>query len=422
MNILIIGGGGREHALAWKLKQSPRVEQVYFAPGNGGTVSLGTNISIGGTDIPALIAFAKGHGIGLTVVGPEDPLIAGIVDEFEKAGLRIFGPTKAAARIEGSKAYAKDLMNHAKVPTANYETFDDYEEALAFVRTHGIPCFVKASGPALGKGAIPCSTLAGAEKALRDLMVDLKYGDAGKTVVIERFLSGKEVSAHAVCDRRYSLMFPFARDHKRALDGDRGENTGGMGTVAPVPVPSGFSETVQSEIVDRALEAMAMQRMPYKGLLFPGIIITEDHGPVVLEYNARFGDPETEVFMKLLDSDLLDLLEASIDDTLSRIQLKWKHGFAVCVILASGGYPGPYEKGKAITGIEDAEKVPGVTVFHAGTRIAGDSLITSGGRVLGVTCYAETLETAIQCAYQAVGHIHFEGMHYRTDIGRSLLR
>jgi phosphoribosylamine---glycine ligase len=417
MKVLIIGSGGREHALGWKLDQSPRVEEIFFAPGNPGTALAGTNVPITANDIDGLLAFAKSHDIGLTIVGPEDPLIAGIVDTFQEAGLRIFGPTKAAARIEGSKAFAKELMNVYRIPTAASRTFTDYNQAVDFARSIG-RCFVKASGPAFGKGAIPCESSLESENALKALMIDGKFGDAGKTVIIERYLSGVELSVHAICKERNYVLFPFARDHKRALDGDQGENTGGMGTVAPVPANISSSLIIK-EIIDLTLAALYENRSPYDGSLFAGIMDTPECGPMVLEYNARFGDPETQVYMPLLDSDLLDLMTT---DNFFATKVKWRSGSAVCVVLASGGYPGPYEKGKVITGIEEAEQVPGVTVFHAGTKIVDGKLVTSGGRVLGVTCYAETLELALEHVYAAVNRIHFDGMHYRRDIGHSLLQ
>lgn len=420
INTLVIGSGAREDALGWKLKQSPLVGKIFFAPGNPGTARHGENVPIQATHFTDLLRFAKEHNIELTVVGPEDPLIEGIVDLFQANGLRIFGPTKKAAQIEGSKAFAKQMMKCLRIPSAEYQVFDNYDAALEHVRTRNSSCFVKASGPALGKGAIPCVTADEAEAALKALMIDKVFGSAGETVVIEDFLQGDEYSAHAICDKHNVVLFPFARDHKRARDNDEGDNTGGMGTIAPVPVTPGLEAQTKIRIIEGILETLAMAEIPYNGLLFPGIMQTNE-GPRVLEFNARFGDPETEVFMKLLDSDLVELLMAAADNRLADVKVRWKPGSAACVIMASGGYPGKYKKGFPITGIKDAEQVPEVTVFHSGTALRDEGLATNGGRVLAVTAYGDDLHEALRRAYEAVYRISFEDMQFRTDIGKKTL-
>jgi phosphoribosylamine--glycine ligase len=416
MKVLVIDGGGRGHALGDKLKQSKRVKELFFAPGNAGTEKLGTNIKIRPTDVSLLTSFAMQSKIDLTVVGERDALTAGVVDRFQSEGLRIFGPTKAQARIEEEKAFAKEVMSGAGIPTAPYQTFTNYEGALEHLAGLKTPCFVKASRPARGKGAIPCRTIKEVETALDRLMVKKEHSGAGETVVIEDWLEDKELSAHVVCDGKSTIMFPFSRDHKYALDGDTGDMTGGMGVFAPVKMPGAFTRAVQSTVVERLLEVF-----PFSGLLYPGLMATKS-GPQVLEFNAGFGDSETQVYMTLLESDLLDLLEASIDDTLEHIEVKWRSGFAVCVVLASGGYPGTYQTGYPITGISRAEKVPGVKVFHAGTALHRGELVTNGGRVLGVTAYAPSAKVALSRVYRAVECIHFKDAHFRSDIGKSCLR
>lgn len=422
--LLVVGGGGREHALGWKLKQSKDVGNIYFAPGNAGTAQIGTNVAIQATDITPLLKFARDRRIHLTIVGPDDALALGIVDDFQSAGLRIFGPTKAAAQIESSKAFAKNLMTTWSIPTAPYLTFTDHEKALQYVHNGGMfrPCMIKANGLALGKGAVPCHTFLDAKEALHEIMVEKKFGDAGNTVVIEDFLCGHEFSAHAIVHGEKFVLFPFAQDHKAALDGGKGENTGGMGTIAPLPwATKGIQDYVSDVVIESVLMGLKDGGMPFTGCLFPGLIQV-GHLPTVLEYNARFGDPETQVFMRLLKSDLLELLDASVDNNLQSIDVKWQRGFAVCVVLASQGYPGVHQKEeRLITGIKDAQKIPGIVVFHAGTKDTNSGIVTSGGRVLGVSAYAKTLKCAIANAYDAIDFIHFDGMHYRTDIGREAL-
>ncbi|HTR18650.1 MAG TPA: phosphoribosylamine--glycine ligase [Candidatus Paceibacterota bacterium] len=419
MHVLLIGSGGREHALAWKLKQSPRIGKLYIAPGNGGTERLGENVPIVATDIEKLAAFASEKKIALTIVGPDDPLALGVVDLFRARKLRIFGPTKAAARIESSKSFAKKLMQDAKIPTAQFKAFDSHTTALAYVHAHGVPVVIKASGLSLGKGVYICKTMEEAESSLKAVMVDMVHGEAGREVVIEDFLEGPEVSVHVLSDALNQLVFPSSQDHKPALDGDEGNMTGGMGTIAPVPfVSTELMGTIERSVVRPALDAMLKSGAQFEGLLYPGLKITND-GPKVLEFNARFGDPETQVYMRLLKSDLLDLLEACVDHTLGNLlsKVEWVRGFAANIVLASGGYPDSYKKGFPITGIDEAEAMEGIVVFHAGTAFKDGSLVTNGGRVLGVSALGGTPKDAIDKAYAAVQKIHFEGMHYRKDIG-----
>ncbi len=423
LDILVIGSGAREHALVWKLKQSPRVGKIYVAPGNGGTWNIAENVPIGIMEFEKLARFAIENKIGLTVPGPDDAFVGGIVDFFTQRGLRIWGPTKDAAQIEGSKAFAKALMQEGSVPTATYEVFTDPEAARAYIHKRGTPIVVKASGLALGKGVYVCDTIEEAEKAITEIMVERTHKDAGSEVVIEDFLQGPEISAHVLSDGASHIAFPSSQDHKRAQDNDKGKNTGGMGTIAPVPwVTSEMTSNIETYVVRRTLETLTRRGTEFKGLLFPGLIVTLD-GPKVLEYNARFGDPETQVYMRLLKSDLLDLLEACVDGALdsAATKIEWNTGFAANIVIASGGYPDAYQKGFPISGIEDAERVPDVVVFHAGTTMENGQLVTSGGRVLGVSARGGTLKQALDRAYEAVGKIHFEGMQFRRDIGAKSL-
>ncbi len=424
MDVLIVGGGGREHALAWKLKQSHRVGKLYIAPGNGGTRSLGENVPIAASDIEGLAKFAEEKNVGFTVVGPDDSLALGIVDLFQSRRLRIFGPSKAAAQIEASKTFAKMLMQENKIPTAEFRVFTAYAPALAYAHMHGVPIVIKASGLALGKGAYVCRTMEEAETALREIMIDRVYKDAGNEVVIEDFLDGPEISMHALTDGLSFLVFPPAQDHKPAHDGDTGKNTGGMGVIAPVPwVTPDLSRTVEYSIVRPTLDGMNARGASFSGLLYPGLKLTSD-GLKVLEFNARFGDPETQVYMRLLKSDLLDLLEACVDHDLANLtaSVEWYRGFAANIVLASGGYPDAYQKGFPIDGIAEAEEVPGVKVFHAGTKEDGGRLVTAGGRVLGVSAVGASLKETLDRAYQAIDRIHFEGMQFRHDIGAEALK
>ena len=415
MKILVLGSGGREHALVWKLRQSPRVTAVFCAPGNAGIAQLATGVPIEITDHAALVGFAKDERIDLTVVGPDDALAAGIVDVFQSHGLRIFGPTQRAVQLESSKVFAKEFMQRHGLPTARSGSFSDSAAALSFCRTMSLPLVVKADGLALGKGVIIAQTEAEAAQAIREIMDERKFGDAGSRVVIEEFLVGEECSIHALVDGKNYLLFPTAQDHKRALDGDLGLNTGGMGTFSPASklVTPEMEARIHREILAPFLAGLARDGLDFRGMLFPGLMITAD-GPKLLEFNCRFGDPETQVLLSRLDSDLVDLLEATIDGRLAEVQAKWKPESAVCVILASGGYPGSYASGKAISGLDQVADE--ITVFHAGTRREGESVVTAGGRVLGVTALANELAAAREKAYAAVAGISFEGRQYRRDI------
>jgi len=421
INVLIVGSGGREDAMGWKISKSPLVKQIFFAPGNGGTGRWGSNVPIKADDINGLLEFALEKKIGLTVVGPEDPLILGIVDLFQDAGLKIFGPSAEAAKIEANKARAKNLMSENNIPTAGYAVYHDYDAATDYLKKRGAPVVIKANGQALGKGARVCRNMAKAQAALHDIMVKKMYGDAGKSVVLEDLLLGNEISLHAICDGDNAALLLPSRDHKRALNRDRGDNTGGMGALAPVPgITARQMKVFAQTIVNPALEGMKQNGSPYSGLLYPGLMLTED-GPKVLEFNCRFGDPETQPLMRLLKTDLVEIMLASIEGRIGELKLQWHKGFAVCVVMASGGYPGKYEKGKVIKGLLDATEIPDVTVFHAGTIWNSFRCVTNGGRVLGVTATGKTLAEAIKQAYKGVKCIKFEGMHYRTDIGKNSL-
>lgn len=420
-SVLIIGGGGREHSLAWKLGQSPKVKKIYIAPGNGGTAQIGENVAIAATDIPALVTFALEKKIDLTVVGQDDPLALSIVNAFKKKGLKIWGPTQKAAQIESSKVFAKGLMQQFNIPTARYQSFNNYQSALQYLQSVGAPIVIKASGLALGKGVTVCKTLAEAKNALKAAMVDKVFGEAGNQVVIEEFLAGPEFSIHAFCDGKTFKLLPSSQDHKPVLEGNLGPNTGGMGTIAPVPwVSQNEMDGIARNIVQPALKGIKKLANPFVGLLYPGLIETSQ-GPKVIEFNARFGDPECQSYMRLLKTDLLEILEACVDGKLSDVKMEWRQGFACCVMLASGGYPGKYEKGFPITGIEKAEKLEDVIIFHAGTKMDGKKLVTNGGRVLGVSATGDTLKKALDKAYSTIKLIRFEGMQYRKDIGQKSL-
>ena len=415
MKILVIGGGGREHALVWKLRQSPRVTTIFCAPGNAGIAALADCVPIKTSDTAALLEFALAQKIDLTVVGPDDVLAAGLVDEFEAAGLRVFGPTKAAAQLESSKVFAKEFMARHGIPTAKSGSFDDSSEAHAFCRTMTYPLVIKADGLALGKGVIIAANAWTAAMAINDIMEVRKFGDAGRRVVIEEFLEGEECSIHALVDGRSYLLFPGAQDHKRAFDGDQGPNTGGMGTFSPPKrlLTPEMEERVRREILDPFIAGITSDGLHFRGMLFPGLMIT-DTGPKVLEFNCRFGDPETQVLLPRLQGDLMDLLEATIDGRLADIRAEWSPDAAVCVVLASGGYPGNYATGLPISGLSEAAS--GATIFHAGTRLEGERVVSAGGRVLGVTALAPNLAEARDRAYAAAGKIRFEGCHFRRDI------
>ena len=415
--VLVTGSGGREHALAWKLSQSPEVEKIYAAPGNAGTALVGENVPIAAEDVEKLVEFAKANRIDFTVVGPDDALAAGVVDAFEAAGLKIFGPRASAARLESSKAFAKEFMRRHGIPTADYREFTDSAEALDFCRAAKYPLVVKADGLALGKGVIIAQNLAEAEAAVRSCLVDGAFGAAGKRIVIEEFLEGVECSTHALVDGSSYLLLPDCRDHKKAFDGNLGPNTGGMGTISPSgSVDDALRARICREILDPFLAGIQKDGLAFRGMLFPGLMLTAE-GPKVLEFNCRWGDPETQVLVRRLKSDLLPLLEATVEGTLAASAPEWDERAAVCVILASGGYPGSYEKGKPISGLESAGELGDVVVFHAGTKAQDGQILTNGGRVLGVTALGQNLDGARSLAYQAADGISFDGIQRRNDIG-----
>lgn len=420
MKILVIGSGGREHALVWKLKQSPQVTQVYCAPGNGGISRDGTCVPIKITDHDALLKFAREEDIDLTVVGPDDALAAGLVDRFESAGLRIFGPRQKAAQLESSKVFAKDFMVRHGIPCARSASFEDPIEAQMYAQKIGAPMVVKADGLALGKGVLICHSQWQAAHAIYQIMELRAFGDAGRRVVIEEFLEGEECSVHALVDGKSYLVFPAAQDHKRALDGDEGLNTGGMGTFSPPAhlVTPEMESRIRTEVLDRFVAGLQKDGLDFRGMLFPGLMITKD-GLKVLEFNCRFGDPETQVLLTRLESDLVELLEATIDQKLSTVSASWNPKAAVCVVVASGGYPNKYATGKPISGLDS---VTDATVFHAGTKLEASGFLTNGGRVLGVTALGDSLLTARNQAYKAVEKISFEATHYRRDIAAKGLR
>ncbi|MFQ5451870.1 MAG: phosphoribosylamine--glycine ligase [Nitrospinaceae bacterium] len=418
MRVLVVGGGGREHALAWKIGQSPKVEQVYCAPGNAGTAAVAKNVDIPADRVDRLLKFAQEEGIGFTVVGPEQPLVLGIVDRFRERGLKIFGPTAKAAELEGSKVFAKDLMRKYGIPTGDYRVFQSPGEARAYVRDRRDRLVVKADGLAAGKGVFLCAGGEEAAAAIETLMLEKSFGEAGKRVVVEEFLEGPEISLLAFTDGETVLALDSAQDHKAAFDGDKGPNTGGMGAYSPAPVLTGtLRRQVIEEILEPTVRAMASEGRCYSGLLYAGLMLTGS-GPRVLEFNARFGDPETQPLLLRMKSDIVPLLEACVDGTLEGRSVDWKPEPAVCVVMASQGYPGTYEKGKSISGLEAAAALPGVMVFHAGTQKSGGEIRTHGGRVLGVTALGKDTPEAIANAYRAVGKISWEGIHYRKDIGR----
>lgn len=419
MNVLVIGSGGREHALAWKLAASPRVERVFIAPGNGGTSLVGENVPIPATDIPALARFAREQKIGLTVVGPDDCLAAGLADFFLDDGLPVFGVSRAAAQLEASKSFAKDFMRRHNIPTANARVFEDCANALAWSQAASYPLVVKADGLALGKGVVIAQTPEEAGTAIRRCMEERAFGEAGARILLEEHLTGRECSIHAIVDGSGYLAFPDARDHKRAQEGDQGPNTGGMGTNSPSGfVDEALWERIRAEILDRFVTGLRAEGLVFRGLLFPGLMLTTD-GPKVLEFNCRFGDPETQSLMRRLDSDLLELLEAATQDRVATQTPKWSADAACCVILASKGYPGPCQTGFAISGLERASASPTAQIFHAGTKTAHGETVTAGGRVLGVTATGASLEEARARAYAAAGQIRFDGKQFRSDIGAS---
>ncbi len=416
MDLLVIGGGGREHALVWKLGQSPDVERIFCAPGNAGTAEISENVDIAASDLPALLHFASRNKIGLTIVGPDDPLAVGVVDLFSAGGLRIFGPTKSAARLESSKIFAKELMRRQRIPTAAARTFERSDEAQRYCDELRFPIVIKADGLALGKGVIIASDAQSAHAAVEGMMEQKQFGEAGRRIVIEEFLRGSECSLHALVDGANYRMLATARDHKRAYDGNLGPNTGGMGAFSPADNWDDTSQTqFEKKIMQPLLTGLRESGVTFRGLLFPGLMINAD-GAHVLEFNCRFGDPETQAILPRLKSDLLPLLEATIDGTLDKVNLEWDRRTSVTIVLASGGYPEKYETGKKITGLTQASELGDVHIFHAGTRVVDDQVVTSGGRVLAITALGDTLELARQRAYEAASRIHFEGRHYRRDI------
>ncbi|HTI70787.1 MAG TPA: phosphoribosylamine--glycine ligase [Candidatus Limnocylindria bacterium] len=424
MKLLVIGSGGREHALVWKLARSSSVTEMWCAPGNAGTATESLwangkrveNVPIGAENLPALLEFAQKNRVDFTVVGPDNPLALGIVDLFQANGIRIWGPRKRAAQFEASKAFSQDFMERHGVPTAQSGTFDDPAKAREFIRRLNGKCAVKADGLALGKGVLLAGTVAEADAAIEEILVKQAFGTAGSKVVIQEFLEGIEISLHALCDGRTAKLFPSAQDHKRALDGDQGLNTGGMGTYSPAPfLTDPELARVGQRILGPWLEGCAAENIDFRGILYPGVMLTKN-GPRVIEFNARFGDPEAQVYLTRLQNDLVELLLASVEGRLATTDMTWSSQVSVCVVLASGGYPGAIVKGKVISGLDEAAALPDTKVFHAGTALENGQVVTSGGRVLGVTAWADTLIEAKNRAYTACEKIRFEGMHYRKDI------
>jgi phosphoribosylamine--glycine ligase len=419
MKVLIVGSGGREHALAWKIAKSPRVETVYCAPGNGGTRLVAENVPLAETDIAGLAGFAEREKVGLTVVGPEVPLTMGLVDEFERRGLRVFGPSKKAAEIEGSKVFAKEFMSRHRIPTGRFKVVDNYDDARKVLASSefGYPVVVKADGLAAGKGVVVCATPKKAEETASEMLVQKKFGPAGRRVIIEEFLRGREVSFIVVSDGLRVQPLVTAMDHKAAYDGDKGPNTGGMGAISPSPlVTEKLFNEVMSTVILPTVTRMLEEGRKFKGVLYAGLMITES-GPRVLEFNGRFGDPETQPQMMRLESDLVDLLEAAVDEDVLKTEVRWTPDASGCVVVASGGYPVRYEKGKIVSGLTEASAVPGVAVFHAGTKFEDGQYLTTGGRVLGVCATAPTLAEVMGRAYEACAKVYFEAMYYRRDIG-----
>lgn len=420
MKILIVGSGGREHAIAMAVAKSPRADKIYCAPGNAGIGQIAECVPIGAMEFDKLTAFAKENAIDLTIVGMDDPLVGGLVDAMEAEGLKVFGPRKNAAILEGSKAFSKDLMKKYNIPTAAYENFDDPQKALAYLETAKMPVVLKADGLALGKGVLICKTLDEAKEGVRTIMEDKKFGAAGNRMVIEEFMTGREVSVLSFVDGKTIKIMSSAQDHKRALDGDQGLNTGGMGTFSPSPF---YTDEVDAfchrHIYQATVDAMAAEGRPFKGVIFFGLMLTED-GPKVLEYNARFGDPEAQVVLPRMKNDMIDVTEACIDGTLDRIDLSFEDSAAVCVVLASEGYPVSYEKGFEITGLENFDDKDGYYCFHAGTALKDGKIVTNGGRVLGVTAKGATLKEARANAYAATEWVHFDRQYMRRDIGKAI--
>jgi len=421
MKILVIGSGGREHALVWKISQSPLAEKVYCAPGNAGIAELAELVPLKADDVEGLRNFAAKNKIDLTVVGPEVPLVAGIVDEFEKSGLRIFGPVRAGAALEGSKAFSKKFMQKNGIPTAEAGIFSDRDSAVEYVKSARGPLVIKADGLAAGKGVLIARGREEALDAVRTVMVDRAFGEAGNAVVIEECLAGEEASIIAFTDGKTIAPLASSQDHKRALDNDEGLNTGGMGAYSPAPVVTDeLMERIDREILQPTVKGLQRENIVFRGTVYVGIMVTES-GPKVLEYNVRLGDPETQAILPRMKSDIVEIMLAVIEGKLSQVSVEWDERAAVCVVMASGGYPGSYAKGMAITGLDEAAKLAGTIVFHAGTKAQGGSVVTSGGRVLGVTALGRDIRTAVANAYRAVSLIKFDKMHFRSDIGRKAL-
>jgi phosphoribosylamine---glycine ligase len=421
MKILVIGGGGREHALAWKLRQSPKTETIYVAPGNAGTKRVAQNVPIPVGDSEQLLRFARAERIDLTVVGPDDALAGGIVDRFQAHGLRIFGPTQRAAQLEWSKSFAKSFMERHGIPTARFTRCESSEAARRALNHYSYPVVIKADGLALGKGVTIAHDRTEAERTIIAMMQTKKFGAAGERVVIEEYLRGNECSIHALIDGTNYLLFPSAKDHKALYTNDQGPNTGGMGTVSPSPaVSAGQMEEIEAKILRPFMQGIREEGLDFRGLLFPGLMLTRE-GPIVLEFNCRFGDPETQAFLPRLKVDLVELLDATIDQQLNKVSPSWSSQSTVCVVLASAGYPAHYETGKTIRGLDSVESARGVILFHAGTRMTDDNVVTAGGRVLSVVALGETVPQARELAYSAAAKIDFEGKYFRPDIGRTQL-
>lgn len=416
MKVLVVGSGGREHAIVWALSKSPKVTELYCAPGNAGIAQLATCVSVDATDVDGMVAWAKENKMDFVMVAPDDPLALGMVNALTEAGIPAFGPTKEAAVIEASKAFSKELMHKYNIPTAKYATFTDMDKAIAYVHEQGAPIVVKADGLALGKGVIVAATEDEAVEAVKSMMADNKFGASGSTVVIEECMTGPEVTVLCFADGEHISPMPSSQDHKRAFDGNEGPNTGGMGAISPTPYyTSEIADRCVKEIFEPTMAAMKAEGRPFKGVIYFGLMLTPE-GPKVVEYNARFGDPECQALLMRLDTDLMEVLEACVNGTLDQLNIQWKQEPSCCLVLASGGYPAHYEKGKVIDGLDQVEDA---VVFHAGTAAKDGKIVTNGGRVLGVTALGSDLETAIQNAYQAAKPIHFDQMHFRNDIGHA---
>lgn len=420
MKVLIVGSGGREHAIAWAVAKSEKVDKIYCAPGNAGISEFAECVAIGAMEFDKLVAFAKENEVDFTIIGMDDPLVGGVVDAFEAEGLKVFGPRANAAIIEGSKAFSKDLMKKYNIPTAAYENFYDMDAALAYLETAKMPIVLKADGLALGKGVLICNTLEEAKEGVKEIMGEKKFGSAGDKMVIEEFMTGREVSVLAFCDGKTVKCMTSAQDHKRAMDGDQGLNTGGMGTFSPSPFyTKEIQEFCEKYVYQPTIDAMAAEGRPFTGILFTGLMLTED-GPKVLEYNARFGDPEAQVVLPRMKNDIIEVMEACVEGRLDEINLEFEDNAAVCVILASEGYPVSYKKGFEITGLETFKEHEGYYCFHAGSKFDGDKIVTNGGRVLGVTAKGATLQEARKNAYAATEWVSFENKYKRNDIGKAI--